>query len=419
VELTSHKASSSSPQNKCAHLQTRMKILLLFWMCLYAEGTLFDDMVRLRSYVTDTVEKNVRPVSNQSEHILVKVTPYILGYNGLDAKEQTLQSTFSLRLEWTQEILSWNASDFGGLDYVVLSAGQIWTPSIIVSNSVKVSGDSISFSDILVHSNGITQTYASQSIESSCPVDIQWFPFDSQTCDIEFSNGGVRNSDVVLFPSTSEIGVSLDSRLLNQEWKLTETHVSSREIAPGYNRLGMKLTFVRQPLSYVVNVLVPAHILSLMSVLSFKIPLDCGERISYCTSLLLTYVVLIDMVSAMIPNVPKNISLMQIIITYQLAQGALVTVCAILMTKYRVNNSTRTTTKDESKLCVFLTHCCKRKSKVEDIDAVGGHSYNNELDELVTRNETLLNAVDRVLFSFFLCLYVALLTIVIIGLPNN
>ena len=75
-------------------------------------------------------------------------------------------------------------------------------------------------------------------------------------------------SDVVLFPLTSEIGLVLDDRLPNQEWKL----------------------------------------------------------ISYCTSLLLTYVVLIDMVSAMIPNVPKNIhvSLMQIIITYQLAQWSLV-----------------------------------------------------------------------------------------------
>jgi len=99
------------------------------------EGTSFDDMVRLRSYVTDTVENAVRLVSNQREHIIVKVIPFLLSYNGLNAKEQTLQSTFSLRLEWTQEILSWNISDFGGLDNVVLSAGQIWTPSILAINS--------------------------------------------------------------------------------------------------------------------------------------------------------------------------------------------------------------------------------------------------------------------------------------------
>jgi len=333
-----------------------MVILLMFWVFLSVEGTSFDDMVRLKTYVTDTVENDVRPVCNQSEPVIVQVEPILLRYDGLVAKDQTLQSTFSLRLEWTQDILSWNASDFGGLDNVVLSAGQIWTPSITAVNSVKLGRDTTFFNDILVHSNGLTQTFASQSIESSCPVDVKWFPFDSQTCVIEFSNAGFRNSDVVLFPLTSEIAVFLGDKLFSQEWKLTETHVYTREIASGYNRLHTKLVFVRQPLSYVVNILVPAHILSLMGVFSFKIPLDCGERISYCTSLLLTYVVLIDMASAMIPNVPKNISLMQIIITYQLAQGSLVTICAILMTKYRVIKSTRITTKDHCKLCTFLPH---------------------------------------------------------------
>jgi len=396
-----------------------MIFLQIFWVFLSVEGTSFDDMVRLRSYVTKSVENDVLPVRNQSEPILVKVIPYLLSYNGLNAKDRTLQATFSLKLEWTQEILSWNASDFGGLDYVVLSSGQLWTPSILAMNSVKSIGNSLIFSDILVHSNGLTKTFASQNIESSCPVDIKWFPFDSQTCLIEFQSARIMKSDVVLFPLTLEIGLVLDGRLPNREWQLRETHVYTREIVAGYSRLNTKLVFVRQPLSYVVNILVPAHILSLMSVLSFKIPLDCGERISYCTSLLLTYVVLIDMVSAMIPNVPKNISLMQIIITYHLAQGALITVCAILMTKCRVNKSASTNTKDKSKLCAFLALCWKGKTKAEELDAVDDDS-NNALDDLVTRNETLLNTVDRVLFGVFFCIYaVVLLTVVIIGLSHN
>jgi len=90
------------------------------------------------------------------------------------------------------------------------------------------------------------------------------------------------------------------------------------------------------------------------------------------------------------------------------------------MTKYRVNKSTRITTKDHCKLCTFLPHCLREMTKVEDIDTRDGESANNGLDELVKRAETLLGTVDIVLCWVFFCIYVvALLAVVVIGLLNN
>ena len=54
----------------------------MFWVFLIVEGTSFDDMVSLRSYVTKSVENDMLPVGNQREPILVKVkVPNLLSYN--------------------------------------------------------------------------------------------------------------------------------------------------------------------------------------------------------------------------------------------------------------------------------------------------------------------------------------------------
>lgn len=40
--------------------------------------------------------------------------------------------------EWSDYRLKWNASDFGGLSYVIVPASEVWTPDLLLSNKWEI-----------------------------------------------------------------------------------------------------------------------------------------------------------------------------------------------------------------------------------------------------------------------------------------
>ena len=64
----------------------------------------------------------------------------------------------------------------------------------------------------------------------------------------------------------------------------------------------IKLELKRKPLLIVVNVLLPIAFLSVLNVLVFIIPVDSGQRVSYCITVLLSISVFFTIVSDTLPK---------------------------------------------------------------------------------------------------------------------
>ena len=93
----------------------------------------------------------------------------------------------------------------------------------------------------------------------------------------------------------------------NGEWELTNT--TAFNIIPDgtmdgnyFTAVIFQITLTRRSLYYVLNLIVPCMLLSLLSGLAFLVPVDAGEKISLIITLLLSFTVFLMVIADRIPR---------------------------------------------------------------------------------------------------------------------
>ncbi|XP_019632173.1 PREDICTED: neuronal acetylcholine receptor subunit alpha-7-like [Branchiostoma belcheri] len=75
-----------------------------------------------------------RPVLNDSDALTVNLGVTLQQIIDVDEKNQILTTNIWVRMIWTDEYLSWNESEFGGLNQIRLDPKRIWVPDILMYN---------------------------------------------------------------------------------------------------------------------------------------------------------------------------------------------------------------------------------------------------------------------------------------------
>ncbi|WAR28913.1 ACHA-like protein [Mya arenaria] len=323
----------------------------------------FKDEKRLYTFITEEAEPGIRPVLDQTRSINISVLPALIELKELNAKDQTLKTSMALFLWWKQDLLRWNESDFGGADKITLNSRQVWTPDIIFHNRIDygqtLSNDADKSFKVTLFADGRVVWIIGGQLETSCTVDVSWYPFDNQTCIVEISKMSLSDREMQLIPA--EEFVLTEAVGSNSEWTIHDSPIYRNDHHADKSYLEVHIVLTRKPLSYIINTIIPVFILSFMNVLSFKIPLQSGERISYSVSLFLSFMVLLTMISDSIPNVSSQVSMLQLFVTLQLAFGAVVTSLSIALVKVSFAEKDN---KKSSKGC--LKELCTMKSKTCD-----------------------------------------------------
>jgi len=154
---------------------------------------------------------------------------------------------------------------------------------------------------------------------TSCKVDLLYFPFDTQLCEVQFNNW-VYGAPYVTF--TSSLGHAVMGYYTpNGEWDITETKVASQQFVVDYTELGplygtiidsiaFRLELKRIPGYYTLNVIAPGVLMTIMSFLLFYLPVESGEKISLGITVSLAFSVLMLMISDMTPRVGDSTPIM-------------------------------------------------------------------------------------------------------------
>ena len=144
---------------------------------------------------------------------------------------------------------------------------------------------------------------------SSCPVDLTFFPFDKQVCQMEFMNWvyGERSANMTV----TDAHVDQNYFVKGGEWSLLSTSVTmiSRKIPDfpdTFPAVIVSLTLQRDPSYFTLNVIVPCVIITFMAVLVFFLPSESGEKISLGITVLLSYSVLLLMIADITPRTAKQ-----------------------------------------------------------------------------------------------------------------
>lgn len=98
---------------------------------LYTYGT----SVSLHKTLLQNYSKDIRPVTNQTKTLLIDIKLNIKAINKFDETEGVLHTVFGLTLEWTDELIQWNPTDYGQASIVRLPKSKVWIPSLFLVNS--------------------------------------------------------------------------------------------------------------------------------------------------------------------------------------------------------------------------------------------------------------------------------------------
>ncbi|OWF52259.1 Neuronal acetylcholine receptor subunit alpha-9-I [Mizuhopecten yessoensis] len=128
-----------------------------------------------------------------------------------------------------------------------------------------------------------------------------YFPFDVQICKIVFVVWTNTPDEVQI--SKGGKGMDLDKFETNGEWDVVGTSGKDTMSA----RIGSIGTFTvtikRKPQDIMVTVVLPVFLMSILSVCTFLLSIDSGEKVSYSSTLYLAFAVYLTIVSSSLPGV--------------------------------------------------------------------------------------------------------------------
>ncbi|XP_046572820.1 neuronal acetylcholine receptor subunit alpha-6-like [Haliotis rubra] len=295
----------------------------LFWLCgaavlfvTVAANPTSKDVQSVLNLLQNKVDRRLRPVSNQSEPVDVTLTFHILTITGFNEVEQKLSCTGWLDISWKDEFMTWNETEYNGTRQVYPPSDSHWLPFLAVVNSfeeMRPLGQNIIITK--ASSDGIMHWYPADSFITACTVDISKYPYDTQTCEIEFFPWGRSSEDIIL--KVGE-GVLLYNYRKNGEWELKKVDMYPMMKFNGNDYISMVyVTFViqRRPAFFILNLILPVLLLSLLNVLVFLLPAESGERVSYAITVLLALAVFLSFISDNMPKTAESLSALSVYLT--------------------------------------------------------------------------------------------------------
>ncbi|XP_063929148.1 neuronal acetylcholine receptor subunit alpha-7 isoform X7 [Zophobas morio] len=228
-----------------------------------------------------------RPVANESEPLEVKFGLTLQQIIDVDEKNQLLITNIWLSLEWNDYNLKWNESEYGGVKDLRITPNKLWKPDVLMYNSADEGFDGTFQTNVVVKHNGSCLYVPPGIFKSTCKIDITWFPFDDQHCDMKFGSWTYDGNqlDLVL---NSEKGGDLSDFITNGEWYLIGMPGKKNTIVyqccpEPYVDVTFTIKIRRRTLYYFFNLIVPCVLISSMALLGFTLPPDSGEKLTLGT----------------------------------------------------------------------------------------------------------------------------------------
>uniref|UniRef100_A0A182P287 Neurotransmitter-gated ion-channel ligand-binding domain-containing protein n=1 Tax=Anopheles epiroticus TaxID=199890 RepID=A0A182P287_9DIPT len=90
--------------------------------------------------------------------------------------------------EWNDMNVRWNSSEYGGVRDLRIPPHRLWKPDVLMYNSADEGFDGTYPTNVVVRNNGSCLYVPPGIFKSTCKIDITWFPFDDQRCEMKFGS---------------------------------------------------------------------------------------------------------------------------------------------------------------------------------------------------------------------------------------
>ncbi|XP_077864966.1 neuronal acetylcholine receptor subunit alpha-9-II-like [Saccoglossus kowalevskii] len=280
--------------------------------------------------------KITRPVFNTSMATVVTHQLIPIQILNVDERNQVITVKVWVELSWNDELLRWNASDYGELDSVHIPISKLWQPDITLYESVASEFERHFSTDVQVQSDGTVSAPQPMVYHASCPIDATYFPFDQQECDLKFGSWSYDGSliDLEIDPTSG----SLSNYIPNGEWNLLTVPIIKHAVyytccPEPYPDITYTLVMRRRSLFYIYTLLVPVMLMFIVIFVGFYLPTECGERMTIFVTSMLSLIVFLTVASEYLPPTSETTPFIQ---KYVISTIGLVALSSVL-TGFTVN----------------------------------------------------------------------------------
>lgn len=245
----------------------------------------------------------IRPVKNLSDIITVGIEMALIQLINLDEKNQIMKSNVWLRLRWCDRQLTWQPKEYGDIAWLRIQPDRVWKPDIVLFNNADGRFEVSFKANVVIQNNGFVMWIPCTIYKSSCTIDVTYFPFDEQICDMIFGSWTYNADEVRLtwylpYPSNYSL-VDISDYESSGTWDLVG--IPGQVTTKGHEDEDHSKSFVtyqlklrRKTLFYAVNLIIPCLLISILSMVVFYLPSDAGEKTTTSVSILLALVVFLQ-----------------------------------------------------------------------------------------------------------------------------
>uniref|UniRef100_A0A1B0FI68 Uncharacterized protein n=1 Tax=Glossina morsitans morsitans TaxID=37546 RepID=A0A1B0FI68_GLOMM len=271
------------------------------------------DAKRLYDDLLSNYNKLVRPVVNTTDVLKVCIKLKLSQLIDVNLKNQIMTTNLWVEQSWYDYKLRWEPKEYGGVHMLHVPSDHIWRPDIVLYNNADGNFEVTLATKATIYSEGLVEWKPPAIYKSSCEIDVEYFPFDEQTCVLKFGSWtydgfkvDLRHMDEQQGSNIVDVGVDLSEFYMSVEWDILEVPAVRNEkfytcCDEPYLDITFNITMRRKTLFYTVNIIIPCMGISFLTVLTFYLPSDSGEKVTLSISILISLHVFFLLVVEIIP----------------------------------------------------------------------------------------------------------------------
>ncbi|XP_043255207.1 acetylcholine receptor subunit beta-like 2 isoform X2 [Colletes gigas] len=280
------------------------------------------DAKRLYDDLLSNYNRLIRPVINNTETLTVWLGLKLSQLIEMNLKNQVMTTNVWVEQKWFDYKLRWDPEEYGGVEMLYVPSENIWLPDIVMYNNADGNYEVTLMTKATLKYTGEVSWKPPAIYKSSCEINVEYFPFDEQSCIMKFGSWTYNGAQVDLKHMKQEpgsnvvvIGIDLSDFYLSVEWDILEVPASRNEeyypcCTEPYSDITFNITMRRKTLFYTVNLIIPCVGITFLTVLVFYLPSDSGEKVSLCSSILLSLTVFFLLLAEIIPPTSLAIPLL-------------------------------------------------------------------------------------------------------------
>ncbi|XP_013406815.1 acetylcholine receptor subunit beta-like 1 isoform X3 [Lingula anatina] len=262
----------------------------------------------------------IRPVQNLSDKLMINFGLTMIQLINVDEKNQIMKTNVWLQTVWYDYQLVWDPADYGGISSIRVPMDKVWTPDIVLFNNADGKYQTDYRSNVVVYEDGTMLHVPPAIFKSSCEIDVKYFPFDEQECEMHFASWTYTGEQVGFDwyyqekPFKNYSTVDLADYMPSGTWDIVVgpgaiVYRAAKDDKPAETRVIYYIRIRRKTLFYIVNLIIPCILISFLSVSTFYLPSEACEKVALSISILIALVVFILLISKLLPPTSLSVPL--------------------------------------------------------------------------------------------------------------